>query len=96
MGEKLTHADACRLSRAFNEVANLGNSQDRAINEWLKSVIAAAKATEAPPVDTRHRFVPARKYPWFCGVCGYAPHEALMHIQDETPGLAALSEKGRE
>lgn len=78
----ITHADACRLSRAFNESANLASSQDRAINEWLKAVIVAAKAAEAPPVDTRHKFIPDRKYPWFCGRCGYASHEALMHVED--------------
>lgn len=35
---------------------------------------------EAPPVDSRHRFEPNSKYPWFCAVCGYAPHEPLKHL----------------
>src|SRR5882762_4018595 len=39
---KLSHDDLCRLSRAFNQVANLGSSQDFLINEWLKARIAEA------------------------------------------------------
>lgn len=41
----MTHEDFCRLSRAFNEVANLGLTQDYRINEWLKRQIAAAQAS---------------------------------------------------
>lgn len=37
----LSHDDACRLSRAFNEVAHLGTNQDYRINEWLKALITA-------------------------------------------------------
>lgn len=36
----LSHEDACRLSRLFNERANLSLVQDQKINEWLKLVIA--------------------------------------------------------
>lgn len=36
----LSHDDWCRLSRAFNEVANLGTGQDHRINEFLKQRIA--------------------------------------------------------
>ena len=32
--------------------------------------------------ETRHRFEPHRRFPWFCAHCGYAPHEALQHIQE--------------
>lgn len=35
----LSHENACRLSRAFNEVANLRVTQDYRINEWLKKLI---------------------------------------------------------
>lgn len=48
--EALSHADWCRLSRGFNDTANLGNTQDFRINEWLKRNIrraAAAKIIEA-------------------------------------------------
>ena len=30
--------------------------------------------------DQRHAFTPDKKYPWFCGACGYAEHEALKHL----------------
>lgn len=33
------------------------------------------------PRSQPHAYVPNRKYPWFCGECGYAPHDTLMHIQ---------------
>jgi hypothetical protein len=39
-GGRLNHADLCRLSRLFNERANLELSQDMRINEWLKEAIA--------------------------------------------------------
>lgn len=28
----------------------------------------------------RHAFVSHRKWPWFCDLCGYAPHEPLKHL----------------
>ena len=40
---KLSHLDACRLSRLFNNVANLGNAQDYRINDWLKTIIAGSQ-----------------------------------------------------
>lgn len=43
---------------------------------------AALDARKA--MDTRHKFTPHRKWPWFCRECGYAPHEQLKHIQEET------------
>jgi hypothetical protein len=40
----LSHDDLCRLSRSFNENANLAiGSQDYRINEWLKNLLAGAK-----------------------------------------------------
>jgi hypothetical protein len=36
----LSHDDLCRLSRSFNEKADLADSQDYRINEWLKTMIA--------------------------------------------------------
>jgi hypothetical protein len=36
----LAHDDLARLSRAFNEVANLAVPQDSRINEWLKQRLA--------------------------------------------------------
>lgn len=29
--------------------------------------------------DNRHTYRPHKKYPWFCGVCGYPEHERLKH-----------------
>lgn len=34
-----TYEDACRLSRAFNQSANLRDDQDRRINEWITTLI---------------------------------------------------------
>lgn len=47
----LTHADACRLSRAFNQTADLRTDEDRRINDWLKELIA--HAAPIPLEDTR-------------------------------------------
>lgn len=77
----LAHDDACRLSRVFDEASGLRTSQDIRINEWLKELIRESKP--AAPYRT-HTFKPHRKYPWFCGVCGYGPDEPLQHTQ-ETP-----------
>ena len=30
--------------------------------------------------DTRHRFVPNKKYPWFCRDCGYPPEHPVTHL----------------
>lgn len=38
----IAHADACRLSRAFNQASDLRSDEDRRINEWLKELIAIA------------------------------------------------------
>lgn len=43
-------------------------------------------ATVIPdPGPTTHAFKPARKYPWFCGICGYGPDERLQHSQESQP-----------
>jgi hypothetical protein len=42
----VTHDDFCRLSRAFNQVAHLGDDQDYRINEWLKAQIEASQRKE--------------------------------------------------
>lgn len=39
----ISHSDFCRLSRAFNEAANLRDANDRRINEWLKAMISSAQ-----------------------------------------------------
>lgn len=36
--------------------------------------------------DTRHRFVPNKKFPWFCRDCGYPPEHPVMHL----PAAASL------
>ncbi len=43
----LRHEDLCRLSRAFNEVANLHVAQDTRINEWLKTQIENVAMAQA-------------------------------------------------
>jgi hypothetical protein len=37
----INHDDACRLSRGFNETADLRRAQDLRINEWLKRLIGS-------------------------------------------------------
>lgn len=47
-----------------------------------------------PPVDYRHYYVPDKRFPWFCGHCGYAKDEALKHFQESEmvkPAAAATS-----
>lgn len=41
--DMLSHDDLCRLSRAFNQIANLADPQDYRINEALKRRIAAER-----------------------------------------------------
>jgi len=53
--------------------------------ERLRAIDAKHGWRDRPPPDSRHRFVPDKKYPWFCGQCGYAPHEPLMHYQEARP-----------
>lgn len=43
----LSHEDACRLSRLFNERANLSLVQDQKINDWLKRLIAETLNVQA-------------------------------------------------
>lgn len=45
----ISHDDACRLSRAFNERSDLATPQDQRVNEWLKRVIAVAYENEVAP-----------------------------------------------
>jgi len=33
--------------------------------------------------ETRHKYVPNPKYPWFCKHCGYAEHEQIMHLPND-------------
>jgi hypothetical protein len=48
-----------------------------------ETVLAASKSKKDAKPDNRHRFVPNKKFPWFCASCGYSPHEPLMHFQPE-------------
>jgi hypothetical protein len=44
--------------------------------------------------DTRHRFAPNKKYPWFCAHCGYPPEHPVMHLpQDADRGGASESQR---
>lgn len=43
----LSHDDLCRLSRKFNQLADLATTQDNRINQWLREAIAKAEAHEA-------------------------------------------------
>lgn len=36
--------------------------------------------------DCRHTYKPNKRYPWFCGECGYSEHEALKHLPGTVMG----------
>jgi len=50
----LNYDDLCKLSRKFNETANLGDSQDCRINEWLKDRIASENAARSEKREWPH------------------------------------------
>ena len=72
------HAKFARRLRSLADDARsdnmhvLGGVCDEMAEELEKTAYAK--------VDKRHKYVPDRKFPWFCGKCGYAEHEALMHF----------------
>lgn len=39
---------------------------------------AASAASQPSP----HEYKAHKKYPWFCGECGYPPHDEVKHIQN--------------
>lgn len=51
----LNHGDLCRLSRAFNDSANLALTQDYRINEWLKKLLEIHSSTNVPQVQSNER-----------------------------------------
>ena len=55
------------------------------LSSALSEALRGPAPESSPPSAARHKFVPHRKYPWFCGTCGYAPHEALKHLPQEVP-----------
>jgi ribosomal protein S27AE len=62
-------------------------SDDRRRKELLlEAAYVLNRFIPRPPPDTRHHFQPHKKYPWFCGKCGYSPHERLMHFQENGAG----------
>lgn len=51
-----------------------------------KAEFVSANIIPSPPSRlTTHTFKPDRKYPWFCGACGYGPDEPLQHTQEPRP-----------
>jgi hypothetical protein len=36
------------------------------------------------PAPLRHAYELHKKYPWFCGHCGYAEHDPLQHLPRTT------------
>jgi len=51
--------------------------------------------TEAPKA-LLHNFEPDDKYPWFCGKCGYAPHELLQHYPAKAMSASGQDPQGLE
>lgn len=62
------------------DVATLPLHQIVHIAEELREEIERYRSEHRP--DTRHRFAPNKKYPWFCGHCGYPPEHPLMHLPE--------------
>lgn len=78
----LSHEDMCRLSRLFNERADLSGQQDYRINEWLKEQIA--KAYSPAPVsrpqageDVVERFTPNEIIMLLHFYCSAAPFDRI-------------------
>ena len=64
--------------RAF--IARARNSLRRALRELMERREAeSAQKTAARGSVSTHRYSPHRRYPWFCGECGYPEHERLKH-----------------
>jgi ribosomal protein L37E len=53
---------------------------------WLQRTLDSAQR------DTRHRYQPNRKYPWFCAECGYPEHERLKHAVNEQEATTDAAE----
>lgn len=47
------------------------------LNRIQKSLGMFQRKTE---IDPRHKFQADKKYPWFCGQCGYPPEHDIMHL----------------
>lgn len=40
------------------------------------------KSVTTPAPISPHEYKAHKKYPWFCGECGYPPHDEVKHIQN--------------
>jgi hypothetical protein len=63
------------------EIAQLPLREIVHIVDDLREEIERYRMEHKP--DTRHRFKPNRKYPWFCAFCGYPPEHPIMHLPDD-------------
>ncbi len=78
--------------KGLEETAAEFHSALREINRWndhpatfsagiqkILDGVIVTKDIRFVGATTTHEFEPDKKYPWFCGHCGYPPHEALKH-----------------
>lgn len=56
-------------------IRNYGIARERKVKFVSANVIPQAE-------QRTHTFKPDRKFPWFCGICGYGPDEPLQHTQE--------------
>lgn len=52
---------------------------DTEIFPMLKAALGARLDALPANHSLLHAYIPHRKYPWFCGHCGYPEHERLQH-----------------
>lgn len=72
------------------ELANLPLREIVHMVDDLREEIERYRMEHKP--DTRHRFVPNKKYPWFCRDCGYPPEHPVMHL----PAAAGLDSENAD
>lgn len=71
--------EAERMQRALGEIRDIASGSATANSLPHIARIAEQALEPAATVDHRHPFKPHRKWPWFCGQCGYPAHENLKH-----------------
>ena len=77
-GDTSKPLDYITLKAGQVELANLPLREIVHIADELREEIERYRMEHKP--DTRHRFVPNKKYPWFCAHCGYPPENPVMHL----------------
>jgi hypothetical protein len=82
--EREAIADEARRYAGLYPEASDGRNTFLMFADFVERRMGGHATASEMPADTRHQFVPNKKYPWFCAHCGYAPHEPLKHVQPAT------------